>query len=191
MLPYILKGATRAWHTVPLDSLGGGSLVQTPIPGPPLSCNHGTRWGPEERGLMFLRWGLRISPQAWGTQAPREWRETWPLWLSWLGVVLQSKRSPVQFPLRARAWFEGSLPGGGTWERQPIDVSLPLFLPSFSSLYKYINKIFLKKRREPWLGWLSESDVVPQAETSLIWFPVRAHAWFSFPFSPPMLREAG
>ena len=33
----------------------------------------------------------------------------WLVWLSGLGVVLQSKRSPVQFPVRAPAWVAGSV----------------------------------------------------------------------------------
>ena len=37
----------------------------------------------------------------------------------------------------------GFVPGWGVYERQPIDVSPPLFLPSFPSLKK-INKIFSK-----------------------------------------------
>ena len=66
------------------------------------------------------------------------------MWLIGLRVGLRTKGSLVQFPVRARAWVEGQLPGG--WggkgvacERQPhIDVSLPPFLPPFPSLK--INK---------------------------------------------------
>ena len=38
------------------------------------------------------------------------------------------------FPVRARAWVAGSLPGRGVWKRQQIDVALSLFLPPFPSL---------------------------------------------------------
>ena len=49
--------------------------------------------------------------------------------------IPQSQRSPVQFPVRAHAWVVPSLvPGWSMWERQVVNVSLPLFLPLFSSL---------------------------------------------------------
>ena len=55
-----------------------------------------------------------------------------PDWFGSVGwaFLLQSKRLPVQFLVRAHAYVAGSVPGQGTCERQPIDVSLPLFLPS-------------------------------------------------------------
>ena len=58
----------------------------------------------------------------------------WLVWLSWLGIVPQSKRSLVQFLVRAHAWVVGSVPGQGMFERQPIDVSLShrCFSPSLS-----------------------------------------------------------
>ena len=34
----------------------------------------------------------------------------WLVWLSGLGVILQAKGSPVQFPVRARAWAVGQAP---------------------------------------------------------------------------------
>ena len=51
-------------------------------------------------------------------------------------VKVQSKRLPVQFLVRAHAWVAGSVPGWGTYDREPIDVShisvsLLLFLPAF------------------------------------------------------------
>ena len=48
----------------------------------------------------------------------------WPVWLSQLGIIQQSKRSQDRFPVRARAWVAGSVPGQGTYERQLIDISL-------------------------------------------------------------------
>ena len=42
--------------------------------------------------------------------------------------------SLVKFPIKAHVWDVGLVPSQGTYERQPIDVSLPLFLPPFSSL---------------------------------------------------------
>ena len=51
----------------------------------------------------------------------------WPVWLSWLGIILQSKRSPVQFPVRTHTWVEGSR---GNWSMflSHINVSLSLSL---------------------------------------------------------------
>ena len=31
----------------------------------------------------------------------------WPAWLSWLGVIPQRNRLPVQFPIRAHTWAVG------------------------------------------------------------------------------------
>ena len=44
--------------------------------------------------------------------------------LSWLCIVLQSKASLVQLPVRAQALVVGLVPGWGVFERQPSDVSL-------------------------------------------------------------------
>ena len=80
--------------------------------------------------------------------ASKRSREALAGWLSWLGIVLQSKKSPVQFLVRALAWVAGSVPGQGMYERQQmllshIAVSLPL--PPFPSPLKnnlsYIFKI--------------------------------------------------
>ena len=54
--------------------------------------------------------------------------QPWLVWLSWLGVVPQNERSPVQVPVRAHAWVANSVPGGGMYKRQLINVSLPPFL---------------------------------------------------------------
>ena len=39
-------------------------------------------------------------------------------------------------PVRALAWVAGSVPGRGTFEREPTDVSVPLSLPPSSSKNK-------------------------------------------------------
>ena len=41
------------------------------------------------------------------------------MWLSWLGVIPQSERSLVQFPVRAHAWVVGLVPSWSTYERRP------------------------------------------------------------------------
>ena len=38
-------------------------------------------------------------------------KQSWLVWLSWLGAVPQIERSQVQFPVRAHAWVVGSVPG--------------------------------------------------------------------------------
>ena len=67
----------------------------------------------------------------------------WPAWFSGLGVIPQSKRSPVQFLVRAHAWVAGSVP----WKRQPINVSLShqCFSPSLSPSLTLSLKINFKK----------------------------------------------
>ena len=64
----------------------------------------------------------------------------WLVWLSGLNASLQTERSPVQFPVRARAWITDQVLSWGcargNWSifLLHIDVSLPLFLPSSSSI---------------------------------------------------------
>ena len=53
----------------------------------------------------------------------------------WIEYELQTKGSPVQFPVRAHAWVVGQVPRRGPRVTQAhIDVSLSLFLPPFPSL---------------------------------------------------------
>ena len=55
------------------------------------------------------------------------------VWLSWLGSVLKSRRSRVQFLVRARA----GVAGWNAYGRQPIDVShMDISLPPLPLLYK-------------------------------------------------------
>ena len=69
----------------------------------------------------------------------------WPVWLSWLGIVLQGERLLVQFPVRAHAWVAGLLHSQGIDERQAIDVFLPLFLSLAPSK---INKYYMHSNIE-------------------------------------------
>ena len=50
-------------------------------------------------------------------------RQPWPVWLSGLGVP-QSRRSPIQSQVRARAWVKTSVPSQGAYKRQLMGVSL-------------------------------------------------------------------
>ena len=71
------------------------------------------------------------------------------MWLSQLGIVLQSKRSLVQFPVRTQAWVADQVPSRGhargnhTLMVLSLSSSLPLSLP----LSLKINKIFKKKKQ--------------------------------------------
>ena len=73
----------------------------------------------------------------------KKWWYPWPGWLSSLGVILQSKRSPVWFPVRAHSCVLSLVPGQGTYERQPINVSLShrCFSPSLSPCLPFSLKI--------------------------------------------------
>ena len=70
----------------------------------------------------------------------------WLVWLSGLSASLQTKRSPVGFPVGAQAWVAGQVPfwgrarGDQSMYLLHMDVSLSLFLISLK-----INKIFFKK----------------------------------------------
>ena len=75
------------------------------------------------------------------------------MWLSWLAVIMQSKRLLVQFLVRVHAWVAGSVPSRDLYERKPIDVSLshrcfsPFLSPSLPLSLK-INKYNLKKKKK-------------------------------------------
>ena len=79
------------------------------------------------------------------------WVEPWPVWLSGLGIIPQSKRPPVRFPVRAHAWVAGLEPGRDICERQPSAVSLPhrCFSPSLS-LPSPLSKNEFKKASKKW-----------------------------------------
>ena len=77
----------------------------------------------------------------------------WPVCLSWLSVVPQSKRSLVQFLVKAHAWVEGSVPGQELRGR------------------KYI-KSFLKKVQKMWVqSFLKTLDNIVSRviQCSLLW----------------------
>ena len=44
--------------------------------------------------------------------------------VTWLGNILQTERSPVQFPIRTHIWVAGLVPSWGEYKSQPIDVFL-------------------------------------------------------------------
>ena len=62
----------------------------------------------------------------------------WLVWLSRLGIIPQTERLPVEFPVKAHVWVLGQVPGWGQARRNRyIFLS---FLPPFLSLK--INTIF-------------------------------------------------
>ena len=64
----------------------------------------------------------------------------WLVWLSGLGAGLRSKRLPVQFPVRARAWVVGQVPSWGcTRGNRSISYTL-MFLPLAFSLPSPLSK---------------------------------------------------
>ena len=68
------------------------------------------------------------------TSFKETWLQPWLVWLSGMSTSLWTKRSPIQFPVRAHSWVVGQVPSWGTCERQLINVSLThwCFSPSFS-----------------------------------------------------------
>ena len=60
------------------------------------------------------------------------------VWLRWLGIVLLSEASLVQFPVGAHAWAAASVPRQGACGRQPAEISLTL--PPFLPLSLKMNK---------------------------------------------------
>ena len=68
------------------------------------------------------------------------------MWLSGLSTSPQTKESPVWFPARSQGCGPG--PQLGVCEMQPINVSLPLFLPPSLPLSIKINKILKHKEED-------------------------------------------
>ena len=62
----------------------------------------------------------------------------WLVWLSGLNAGLQTKRSPIRFPVRAHAWVVGQVPSWGCARGNQLmflsHMSLPFFLPPLPSL---------------------------------------------------------
>ena len=81
-----------------------------------------------------------------------ERRQPCLVWLTRLSAGLWVERSLVWFPVRTHAWIAGQVPSWGCVRGNQLvslslmDVYLPLFLLPFPSLWKQINKIFIKKK---------------------------------------------
>ena len=72
------------------------------------------------------------------------------MWLSGLCVILQTKKLPICFQVRAHSWVVGQVPSWGRTRGNSsvflshINFSLPLFLPPFPSVKINKYKIFFK-----------------------------------------------
>ena len=120
--------------------------------------------------------------------------EPWLVWISWLVIALQTERLTVWFPVRAHAWVTGwvtgQVPRWGAYERQPINVSLPFFLPPFPSKFKKKKK--KRKKSVPYLsGELSPRLLfwpLPQSTCSS-GRPNAELQMLAHPSFPPMLSK--
>ena len=80
--------------------------------------------------------------------------QPWPVWLSWLGIVLPSERWLVWFLVRAHAWVAGSCPvwahirGNRSMFLSCMDVSL--FFPSLPLSLKNKCIYILKRVHTSW-----------------------------------------
>ena len=97
------------------------------------------------RNMFFMQ--VTENRQSWLVDKKKyQWiNQPWLVWLSGLSAGLQTERSLVRFPVRVHAWVEGQVPSLGVCKRQPMDVSLPLFVLPFPSLEKWVNKNLFKK----------------------------------------------
>ena len=72
----------------------------------------------------------------------------WLVWLSGLSAILQTERSLVQFPVRARAWVVGQVPSwGGVRGNQFMYLSCMCLSLSFSPLPLSVNKNLKEKKK--------------------------------------------
>ena len=113
----------------------------------PASCADG------HRGTILVAPALtlHLAMTMWWNLAKRMWMEPWQGGSVGWTLGSQCARSLVQFPVRAHAWVVGSVLGWGTYQRQPINVSLSdrCFPPSLStslplSKNKQIKSFFKK-----------------------------------------------
>ena len=66
-----------------------------------------------------------------GVPSSNALRASWLLWLKGLSANLRTKRSQVQFPVRAHVWVAVQVPQWEAYKRQPhTDIPFPPF-PSF------------------------------------------------------------
>ena len=101
------------------------------------------------------------------------------MWLSGLGVTLQTYTSLVRFPVRAHVWVSGQVPQQEACEEQSTHVSLPLFLTLPVSLK--ISKYNLESKRS--------SSIYPRATVSSTAPPALRTAVFRVPCCSDDVQE--
>ena len=89
--------------------------------------------------LSFSLNSISISSGEDFKKLKKKKKEPWLVWLSGLSVGLQTKGSPVQFPVRAQAWAAGQVSSRGCLRGNHTPMFFfPLFFSPFPSLK--INK---------------------------------------------------
>ena len=94
----------------------------------------------------------------------------WLVWFSGLGIVPQTKRSPVWFPFRAHAWVVDQVPSWG-YERGNQSMFLfahqcfsPYLSPSFPLSLKINKYIFLKNTN----CWITLQNILAAHQTQSV-----------------------
>ena len=103
----------------------------------PLPCHTPTPHSvlPRTASVAHMDGQTRAPPWHFQSLPLKEHHLLWPVWLHGLGVIPQSERSRVPFPLRAHAWMAARSPVWACSRGSPsINVSLSPFLPPFPSL---------------------------------------------------------
>ena len=89
---------------------------------------------------LFGTWQCLPQVSLQEQKAQNIWIQPWPVRLTWLGVVLQTEVSKVQFPVRAHVW--GSVP-----VRERASGNRLMFLSFSSSLPYHFSRINKKKKQ--------------------------------------------
>ena len=93
------------------------------------------------RNMVGVMWEGEMHPQEEKSMSRREIR-TWLLWLSGLNTNLRTKRSLVQFPVRAMPRLQARSPVGGM--REAIDQCISCTLMFFSLCFSLHSPLSLK-----------------------------------------------
>ena len=100
--------------------------------------------------IIPIHQGCRFNPQSGHiveatNECIKKWNNMpWLVWLNGLSTGPQTKGSPIQFPIRARAWVVSQVPSRGHMRGNHTLMFLSLFLPPFPCL-KIKKKKSLKK----------------------------------------------
>ena len=126
---------------------------------------------------------FQLFPHFWCCETAPLGECSWPwlVWLSWLGIVLQTGRSSVWFLVLAHAWDSGSVPSQSGCMRRMRGQNFshwcfsPCLFPPFSSLklYTKIKFYFFKKRMclKFSICSMALNDLVVHAYWNHFWYP--------------------